>query len=240
MSRSDEVPERLLAGDATDFERRVLEAARAKGPALGSSARIAEALGVRLTTSGAPAPGPAAAGKEAAVRTATTYAPAVMPWLPVAVAGLVLAAAAAGVHVWRSVPVKGEPAPVTPAVEATPSVRAPSRVAPSGEAAPHSASVSMVGADLHEQIALVDGARTAIAHDDPRRALQVLRRYHDKYPAGSFRPEASALKIEALVKLGRQAEARALANQFVADYRGSLLAKKVAGLAGLSRQTPLP
>ncbi|HVY38215.1 MAG TPA: hypothetical protein VHM31_09770 [Polyangia bacterium] len=239
MRRPDEVPERLLAGDATDFERHVLEAARAKGPALESSARMAAALGVRVTTGGPLPSAPAAAAKVAAARTAATFAPAVTPWLPVVAAGLVLAAAAIGVHAWRGAPVKAEGAPATPAIEATPAVPDVQPVTASGAAAPQKPSLSVVGADLHEQIALVDGARTAIAHDDPRRALQVLGRYHDKFPAGSFQPEASALKIEALVRLGRQTEARALANQFVAEYHGSLLAKKVASLAGLSRQTPV-
>ena len=45
MSRPDDMPERLLARDATDFERRVLEAALAKnlrpGPPPGSPRRWA-------------------------------------------------------------------------------------------------------------------------------------------------------------------------------------------------------
>ena len=67
-----------------------------------------------------------------------------------------------------------------------------------------------------------------------RRALEILRRYQDKYPAGSFRPEATALKVEALMKLGREAEARAIAERFVAEHRGSLLARRVAEIAGLA------
>ena len=67
-----------------------------------------------------------------------------------------------------------------------------------------------------------------------RRALETLRRYLDRYPAGSFRPEAIALEVEALMKLGREAEARALAERFVAEHRGSLLARRVADVAGLT------
>jgi hypothetical protein len=40
--------------------------------------------------------------------------------------------------------------------------------------------------------------------------------------------------VEALVKLGRAAEARALAERFVAEHRGTLLARRVADVAGLT------
>ena len=52
--------------------------------------------------------------------------------------------------------------------------------------------------DFGDQIAFIDAARAAVSADDDRRALEILRRYQDKYPSGSFRPEATALKIEAL------------------------------------------
>ncbi len=87
---------------------------------------------------------------------------------------------------------------------------------------------------LGEQIALLDAARAAAAANAGRRALELLRRYEEKYPTGSFRPEAVALKVEVLVKLGRTDEARALAERFVAQHRGTLLARRVAELAGLA------
>ena len=74
---------------------------------------------------------------------------------------------------------------------------------------------------------------------DARRALELLRGYRDKYPSGSFRPEATAIRIEALAKLGRQAEARALAERFVAEHRGSLLAARVA-MVGLAAPSTAP
>jgi hypothetical protein len=69
---------------------------------------------------------------------------------------------------------------------------------------------------------------------DGRGTLEVLRRYEAKYATGSFRPEATAIKIEALLKLGREGEARDLARRFVAEQRGTLLAKRVAELVGLT------
>ncbi len=50
MSRPPtDLPERLLHADATDFERRLLNAARRKGPPPATSARVAQALGVTVT-----------------------------------------------------------------------------------------------------------------------------------------------------------------------------------------------
>jgi hypothetical protein len=60
-----------------------------------------------------------------------------------------------------------------------------------------------VAGDLGDQVAFIDGARAAMLAGASRRALEILRRYEDKYPTGSFRPEASAIKVEALMKLGR-------------------------------------
>jgi outer membrane protein assembly factor BamD (BamD/ComL family) len=80
---------------------------------------------------------------------------------------------------------------------------------------------------------LIDGARSAMGAGAGGRALDILGQYQSKYPAGSFRPEAAALKIEALVKLGRTAEARTLAERFVAEHGGTPLAERVARLAGL-------
>ena len=90
-------------------------------------------------------------------------------------------------------------------------------------------------ADIQEQIALIDAARAAVAAGSGDRALTLVHRYQSKYPRGSFRPEAAALKIEALSKLGRNAEARRLAEKFVADHGGGPLADRVRRLGGLDR-----
>ena len=85
-------------------------------------------------------------------------------------------------------------------------------------------------ADIQEQIALIDAARAAVAARSSKRALGLVRQYQSKYPSGSFRPEAAALKIEALTQLGRNAEARGLADGFAAEYGGGPLADRVSRL----------
>jgi outer membrane protein assembly factor BamD (BamD/ComL family) len=95
--------------------------------------------------------------------------------------------------------------------------------------------VAAATSDLRDQILMVDAARAALVAGAGERALELLRHYQDRYPAGSFRPEAAALKVEALTKLGRNAEARVLAERFVAEYGKSPLADRVARVAGLAR-----
>ena len=60
----------------------------------------------------------------------------------------------------------------------------------------------------------------------------LLRRYDATYPGGAFRPEALALRIEALDQDGRHAEAQALARDFLARYPQSPVAARVARVAG--------
>jgi outer membrane protein assembly factor BamD (BamD/ComL family) len=86
--------------------------------------------------------------------------------------------------------------------------------------------------DLTSQIALVDAARAALAGGDSARALASVRDYQSGYPNGSFKPEVAAIKIEALLKLGRKAEARALAERFSVNYGPGPLTDRVTRLLG--------
>jgi outer membrane protein assembly factor BamD (BamD/ComL family) len=86
-------------------------------------------------------------------------------------------------------------------------------------------------ADLGDQIALIDAARSAVAAGSTERALVLLRRYDSSYPRGAFQPEALALRVEALAAAGRTAEAQALARDFLARYPQSPVADRVAHVA---------
>ena len=121
-----------------------------------------------------------------------------------------------------------EEAPIAvPAAVAAPERRIEKIRQARGAAQPAPAPVS----DLRDQIALVDAARTAVKAGSTERALVLLRRYEVSYPGGAFRPEALALRIEALAEGGRGAEARALAREFLARYPQSPLADRVARAA---------
>jgi len=239
--------ERLLETDATDFERRVLEAALQQKPSKASTARMAAALGVSATAIGTATTAKAlAAGAAASKGTAAAGASVLWPWVSAGVAVLVVGGVVVGTR-------SGEPTRVPHA--APPAVTAPKDPVPARElpapppapadtpapspaaataAAPRARAVAAAG-DLGDQVALIDFARAAVSGGAGARALEILRRYQERYPAGSFRPEAAAIKIEALMKLGRESEARALAERFVAEHRGSLLARRVAEVAGLAQ-----
>jgi len=239
-----DLPEPLLAADATDFERRLLEAAVQNRPSRTATSRMAKALGVTValgvTTGAAKTLAAGAAVSKAAAGTSVVW-----PWITAGVVGLVVAGAVVGTRVLKA----PTPAPrvTSPAVTAPmppPPVQAPTVVAPepaaaielpSGPPAPTRRNHAAAGRDLADQIAFIDAAREALAKGADRAALELLRRYQDRYPTGSFRPEATALTVEALMKIGRQFEARSLAERFVAEHRGSLLAARVSAIAGLTQ-----
>jgi TolA-binding protein len=236
---------------ATDLERRLLGAAAGEEPSPELSSRMAAAIGISAAAIGAAAGTTAttapAVGAAAASAKATAGASALWPWISAGVVVFAVAGVVVGIRMWMpSAPAtpKAAPAVMAPLPQATPAV-VPEKVAPAAtdeapptESAPPAAHRRPAGgkaADLREQIALIDGARRAVKAGEGDRALESLRRYHDKYPAGSFRPEAAALRIEALAKLGRTSEARALAERFVAEHGRSPLADRVARLTGLRR-----
>ena len=201
---------------------------------------MAKALGVTVAAVGtATAASTLAADAAATKATAAVGTTSLWPWVSAGVLGLVVAGAVVGTRAGRHA---REPHPVAPAVTAPlPPVR--HRADPPtwwqnrrrARSAPTQRSRAATAAgDLRDQVAFIDSARAAMSTGSSRRALEILRRYQDKYPAGSFRPEATALEVEALMKLGREAEARALAERFVAEHRGSLLARRVAEVAGLT------
>jgi hypothetical protein len=236
----DDLPERLIESDATAFERRVLGAALQKQPSRAASARMAKALGVTVAAVGtATAASTLAADVAVTKATATVATTSLWPWVSAGVIGLVVAGAVVGTRAGRHAP---EPHPVAPAVSAPPTPVPPPVADPVAETPPRAVAPTQrsravpAAGDLRDQVAFIDSARAAVSAGAGGRALEILRRYQDKYPAGSFRPEAGALKIEALMKVGREAEGRALAERFVAEHRGSLLARRVADVAGLSQR----
>jgi hypothetical protein len=234
-----DLPERLLAADATAFERRVLEAAMRKQPSRASSARMARALGITTAAAATVAVTTTVAAGTAATKAAGVGTAAAWPWISAGVVGLVIGGAVVGTRAWQAPaeprPVAAPtttyrpPAPIVPELPATSATDGDPAPAPSRRARTTTAT-----SDLRDQIEFIDAARASVSVGAHRRALEMLRRYQDKYPIGSFRPEAMALRIEVLIKLGRDAEARALAERFVTEFRGTLLAARVAELAGVS------
>jgi hypothetical protein len=242
-----DLPPRLLEGEATDFERRVLDSALEKRPSAAASARMAKALGVTVTTVGTAAAAKALAAQATSKATAAAAASTSWPWISAGVLGLLVAGTVVGVRALHVAPPALAPVSSTPNAPAVSEPATPTPVQPVAEAATtalakplHHGHTTPTGSDLRNQITILDAARAAVAGGDGSRALEILGGYDAKYPAGSFRPEGTAIRIEALVKLGRQSEARALAAKLVAEQRGTLLAKRVAEMVGLTESATSP
>jgi len=258
--RDDDLPERLRLVGATHLEQRLIEAAGRERPSRELSERMARAIGVALpaggTVGGEPAIREKAPETGAAAPQAATASSSFVPWIAAALVvaamgGLVVLAKRRPVPTapGAAVPAKvAEPAPLLPrgALAASPSpsslppiaaAKVERGAAPSGPASGslQRGRVPTTESDLREQIALVDSARAALASGGADRALAAVRDYQTRYPSGAFRPEAAAVKVEALVKLGRAAEARTAAERFVSAYGPSPLAERVARLVGLSQ-----
>ena len=244
------LPTQLRAVGATDLERRLLDAASRELPSVELTRKMQEALGLSIAASAITA----AAVKSSATTTAAPVAPA-FAWPAISVGVLALAVTGAVVGLRSTVthhaasrpaavaatttpalvlgpaPVAGEPtaapspAPAARAVERAASIPSRARTHALGTATP---------GDLRVEIALVDAARNAVATGADDRALALLHRYDTSYRAGTFRPETTALRIEALEHLGRTARARTLAARFIAAHPDSPLADRVARVTGVA------
>jgi TolA-binding protein len=151
---------------------------------------------------------------------------------------LVLAAAGAAVgwsHLHRPAPPAASrataPAAPPPVVEPAPE---PAAAAAPARAHRRAAPPTRTG-DLRAEIALLDAARAAASAGDDARALVLLRRYDGSFPAGTFRPESTALQIEALAHLGQTDRARARGRVFIATHPDSPLVARVRRALGDGR-----
>jgi hypothetical protein len=246
------LPTQLRVVGATDLERRLLDAASRELPSVELTRKMQQALGLSIAASAMTAV--AAKSSGAATTALTTGAPAfTWPVISVGVLALAVTGAVVGLrstagHQVAPRPVATAPgvvlgpAPVAPepiaAPAPAPAVRAFERPAfipapaPAPARAHHHALAAATPSELRAEIALVDAARSAVTTGADERALALLNRYETSYRAGTFRPEVTALRIEALDHLGHTAQARMLANRFIAAHPDSPLAARVARVTG--------
>ena len=126
MSRpTDDLPDRLLAGGATDFERRVLEIAREQRPSPAASARMAKALGLTSAFAASAATAKTLAADAATAKaTAAAGASTIWPWISAGVLGLVVAGAIVGTRARHAAPT-GDLAPRSVTASAPPVAEPP-------------------------------------------------------------------------------------------------------------------
>jgi TolA-binding protein len=223
-------PKRMLDESGDELERALLKSVRHDAMPDGSRRRILAGLGIAgavVTTTSSAASG-LAAGKMGLFKGTSAV---VAKWL--AISALV-GAVPTGVWVVRShrraqeitvpaakasVPVESKVATKEPASEPAPVVSPettppPARATREVKAAPIPAPASTT---LSDEVAALQVARTALAAHDAGAALGALDRYKSRYPQGRLAPEATVLRIEALIERGDRAQASALAERFEAS-----------------------
>jgi hypothetical protein len=226
----------LLVEGATELEAALLREAAAVQPNHEALNRTLQALGITGTVLAAATATTTATGLKAASSTL------LIKWLSVlsVIAALVGAgvhwrgrlftpngAAQPGTASKNARPLAVPDAPLATQQEAasaalsrlTPSASAPlapaeaaSLVSGSAPPAPR-ASAAETSRSLAPEIALIDQTRVALKAGQPNVALGLLDRYRRQFPHGRFAPEASYLRIEALVASGNRKAAEDLAHK---------------------------
>jgi hypothetical protein len=131
------------------------------------------------------------------------------------------------------------PAPVpapgsAPAPSVEPASRGSTRRAPSAPPRPPAVTVrepAPASLGLADEILRLDRAKTALAAGEPGAALELLDTYERDAPVGALRPEAHALRIDAVLATGDRAAAAGLARDFVARFPEHHLRLRYAALA---------
>ena len=114
----------------------------------------------------------------------------------------------------------------SPVPSASVAMQTPKHDSPGSDAHPASS------APLSDQLAIIDTAREELRSHRPGEALATLDRYAKSYPRGAFAPEATLVRIEALLALGQRPEAVRLAHQFLDRAPNSPYARRVRSLIG--------
>jgi TolA-binding protein len=88
------------------------------------------------------------------------------------------------------------------------------------------------GANLSEQLRLIDAARSAVAAGNAAVASAALNSYRTRFPRGPFGQEAAVLQIETLDLQGNHSQAAAQARSFLARHPNSPHVSIVQRIAG--------
>jgi len=110
----------------------------------------------------------------------------------------------------------------------------------SAQSRPSAAAVSRRGAfALGAEVAMLDQARAALASGDGALAIRMLDDYKKRYRSGNLLPEATYIRVQALLKTGNQTAARAMAAHAQSMWPDSPVSKELSALVK-SSVGPLP
>ena len=237
-------PMRLINDGADELEIELLRSVRADAMPDGSRRRILATLGIAgaVATTSTTAASSIVASKAGIFKGASAV---VAKWVAVsALAGLGSAGVwAARTHLRAHEVDLSTPKAVETDVRVTPKenpapVAAPAADEPIAKSTPgprEPKAAPAASPSLSDEVAALQVARNALAAHDPGAALQALDRYKSRFSAGRLAPEATVLRIEALVERGDRAQASALAERFEASNPKSPYADRIRSILGRSK-----
>jgi hypothetical protein len=91
---------------------------------------------------------------------------------------------------------------------------------------------------VRAELAALDQARAALSAGAPARALSILDAYASAYPRGVMAPEATVLRVEALVRAGDRPAAERVGTAFLARSPGSAYAARIRSLLNTGTSNP--
>jgi hypothetical protein len=148
-----------------------------------------------------------------------------------------VAAPTVGAPAAASADLTGVQAPALEAREATPS---PARAATAAALAPRDSSARASSARassahhdsaaLREEISLLDRAREALEAGAPQRAQSLLAQHGRRFAKGTLVPEAQAMRIETMARLGDTERAQELSERFLSTYPQHPLRERVSAV----------
>jgi hypothetical protein len=86
--------------------------------------------------------------------------------------------------------------------------------------------------NIAAQLKLLDSARSALAGGNASRSLQLLDQYARTYPRGKLSQEATLLRVEALMRSGKKAQAVSLARRFRTAHPASPYTQRLESIVG--------
>ncbi len=93
-----------------------------------------------------------------------------------------------------------------------------------------SSAAASSGSSFHEELALVEAARSALARGDNGACLRALARHDERFRGGVFADEIAVMHIEALAARGDRARARTLGERFLAHSPDSAYASRIRSI----------
>ena len=126
--------------------------------------------------------------------------------------------------------------PVAPAGSSTNNTEAD--IGSSRQSKPNSIGATKSASDIEtyaKELRVLQPARQAVAQQDFTAALSAIEEHQRQFPSGKLTEEREALRVKALLGLGRTAEAQRVATAFRAHFPRSALLKRIDEMLGTRR-----